>query len=298
MTASTPDLGRYWRTELESFDAFRRSTPGATYPDWQPTKWQSLRNLLDTTLDHCTAAGDPPRSAIELGCGSSTLVIQLAERGLQTVGLDREPEALALAREACAGLPLAAAPTFVAGDFLDAEVRAGLGNADLVLSGGVIEHWLEAGQREVLQAHLDVSRRWVLLTVPNLDSPVFRSFVSWSQSAGRFYEDEHFDISVPDLAGACGCRVAVVDGCHLFLGRSEYYIAGDAELEAFYGDLRGRLVETGGARYESFPRLDFTAADIDVLAGVEREATGDERMRFGFLHFYLLDSAPRASSAS
>jgi hypothetical protein len=118
MTTTVPDLGAYWGTELASLRAYRERPVGATYPDWQRTKWQSLRRLVDKTLSHCAAEGTPVRS---------------------------------------------------------------------------------------------------------------------------------------------------------------------------------RLVEAGGARYASFPNVCFTAADIDVLKSVEDEATPAERMRFGFLHYYLLDSRPLTS---
>ena len=165
-----------------------------------------------------------------------------------------------------------------------------MARADLVLSGGVIEHWDVDGQRRALQAHVDLSDRWVLVTVPNLDSPVFRSFVHWAKATDRFYEDEHYDISVPTLAEDVGCQVALADGCRLFLPRADHYDGSDAELDEYNTELRSRLVAAGGARYSSFPKLSFTAADIDVLHSVEEAATTEERMRFGFLHYYLLDT--------
>jgi hypothetical protein len=59
-----------------------------------------------------------------------------------------------------------------------------------------------------------------------------------------------------------------------------------------HAELRSRLVAAGGTRYAAFPELTFTAADIDVLQAVEDAASPEERMRFGFLHYYLLDTRP------
>lgn len=292
MTATAPDLAGYWRTELASLRGFRTDAPGMTYRDWQPTKWQSLRRVLDRVFAHCTAAGAPPRSAVELGCGSATLSIKLAQRGLTVTGIDREPDALDLARACCDGLPLPASPSFVRGDFLAERLSDTVAPADLVLSGGVIEHWDEDGQREALGAHLELSKRWVLVTVPNLESPVFQSFLHWAEATGRLYEDEHFDISVPSLAEDLGCEVALVDGCRLFLPKAEHYEGSDSELDDFNAKLGSRLVAAGGARYAAFPEMNFTAADIDVLEAVEEATSVKERMRFGFLHYYLLDAGP------
>lgn len=162
----------------------------------------------------------------------------------------------------------------------------------------MIEHWDFDGQRIVLKTHLDLSERWVLLTVPNLDSPVFQSFLRWAEAAGRLYEDEHYEISVPALAEDTGCEVALVDGCRIFLPQTNHYTAGDSELDDFCADLRSRLVDAGGSRYASFPRICFTAEDMDVLQTVEDGVSREERMRFGFLHYYLLDSRPRTPPAS
>jgi hypothetical protein len=97
---------------------------------------------------------------------------------------------------------------------------------------------------------------------------------------------------VPALAEKAGCEVALVDGCRLFLPRSEHYAGSDSELDDFNVELRSRLVAAGGTRYASFPEMTFTSEDIDVLYSVEEAATTEERMRFGFLHYYLLDTQP------
>ena len=292
MTTTAPDLAGYWRKELASLREFRSGARGGTYRDWQPTKWQSLRRVLDGVFAHCAEAGTPPRSAVELGCGSATLSIKLAQRGVRVTGVDREPDALDLARACCDGLGLPTSPRFVRGDFLTERLSDTVAPADLVLSGGVIEHWDVDGQLRALQAHVDLSNRWVLVTVPNLDSPVFQSFLHWAEATGRLYEDEHYDISVPDLAEAAGCEVALVDGCRLFLPKAEHYAGSDPELDDFNDELRSRLVAAGGMRYAAFPEMNFTAADIDVLQAVEEAASVEERMRFGFLHYYLLDAGP------
>jgi SAM-dependent methyltransferase len=290
--STPPDLASYWRKELASLREFRARRSGATYRDWQPTKWQSLSRMVDRVLARCAAAGAPPRSVVELGCGSATVSIKLALRGLAATAVDMVPEALDLARSCCEGLGLPVLPSFVLGDFLGGGLLGTVPRSDIVFSGGVIEHWEVDGQRRALQAHIDLSKRWVLVTVPNLDSPVSRSFVEWAKVTDRFYDDPHYDISVPTLAEELGCQVALADGCRLFLPRAEHYAASDAELDDFNADLRARLIATGGTRYAAFPRMDFTAADIDVLLAVEEAASAEERMRFGFLHYFLLDTRP------
>jgi len=282
-------MSAHWQRELRAFETFldRRST--ANYRDWQPAKWQSLSGIVDRLIEHCL-----PRSgatALELGCGSATLLIQLAMRGVNAVALDRNADALRLAERAATSMAVEHGLQLRAGDFTDPSIVDGLAPADLVLHIGVIEHFDVAEQLEFLRLSASLSHRWVLVGIPNTDSPVFRSFLTTMQRQGRVYEDEHLDIDVPALAEKLGYRVEIMDGAHLFLGEQELYNAGDSELDEFYLGLGTRLVEVGGSRYERFPNLDFHADDVPVMRQVESERTAAERLRFGFLNYYLLDCA-------
>lgn len=279
----------YWRKEAASFREFREAHAGATYQDWQPAKWQSLGRVADAVLRETTKHGPPIESALELGCGSATLLIQLARRGIRGTGVDRVYTALELARTAAQGLEASNNIHLVCADFLASD-QSCFPMADVVCSGGLIEHWDTAGQRHVLDIHRKLTRRWILLGVPNLDSPVFKSFVRWAQANDRFYSDKHFDISIPDLGRHFGMPVVWEDGCHVFLGRGEYYRPGDPELDAFYADLKPCLIAHDPRRFEAFPHVDLTGADSDTLAAVEEKVKPADRKRFGFMTFYLLDA--------
>jgi hypothetical protein len=280
----------YWSTELADFRSYLAEHPGHDYRDWQPTKWQSLLTLRDRLLGLDGGIG----SALELGCGSATLLTQLRAAGVECVGVDHDPVALRLAAESAASLATPA-PRLVHGDFDDAAFVAGLAPADLVLHIGVIEHFDEERQRAFLELSAAKSKRWVLVAVPNEHGAVFRSFLRTVTSEDRVYEDEHQHISVPDLAPAAGLRLAAADGAHLFFGRAKYHHPGDAELDALYDRLGRRLRQIDAERYRDFPHLDFTAADVGALRAVEESVTADVRLRCGFLTYYLLekDTDPR-----
>jgi hypothetical protein len=269
----------YWRKELQDFHAFVALHPSASYRDWQPTKWQSLCGITSIL---CTRYGTG--TALEIGCGSATLLLQLAASGWRCVGVDRSPNAIALARAAGASLGVHSTDLQVR-DFRSLPPT----RHDLVFSIGVIEHLDEDGQLELLDLHFQHATKAVLIGVPNLASPVFRSYVEWARRNDRLYEDEHLPISVPGLAARLGRKVHVADGAHLFLSRGEYFIPGDPKLDEFYASLANRLTERGGEHYAAFPHMDFTAADIEVLAPVEQEAGVEERTRCGFLNYFLLE---------
>lgn len=283
-------MGSHWRRELAEFRAFRSDRTGSTYVDWQPAKWQSLSRIADLLVDKYLA-GDARSAptALELGCGSATLLIQLAMRGVEALGVDRDENALRLAAESAASLSAGQAARFRAGDFTDAATVDGLGPADLVLHIGVIEHFDVPAQLDFLRLSARLSRRWVLVGIPNVESPVFRSFLRTMQRRDAVYDDDHLSIDVPSLADELGYRVESADGCHLFLGRQEFYNPGDAELDEFYVRMRDLLVSAGGDRYDRFPRLDFDSADIAIMRDVEAARPVSERQRFGFLNYYLID---------
>ncbi|WP_329388366.1 class I SAM-dependent methyltransferase [Streptomyces sp. NBC_01716] len=273
----------YWSAELADFRSYLSAHPGHDYRDWQPTKWQSLLTVCDllTGLD---GVG----SALELGCGSATLLTQLQAAGVDCVGVDRDPVALELAEQAAATLGTPA-PRLVSADFDDDAVTAGLAPADLVFHIGVIEHFEPERQRAFLELSAAKSKRWVLVAVPNEHGAVFRSFLRTVTVEGRVYEDSHEEISVPDLASAAGLRLVAEDGAHLFFGRAKYYNAGDRELDALYETLADRLRKADSERYGDFPRRDFTAADIETLRAAEEFVSRETRLRCGFLRYYLLE---------
>ena len=86
--------------------------------------WETGRPCRE--LERRLAAGDVPSRgiAIDLGCGTGVNTLQLAEHGLDVVGVDISETAIELARKRAAGHPAQARVRFEAGDV--ASIR-GLG---------------------------------------------------------------------------------------------------------------------------------------------------------------------------
>jgi SAM-dependent methyltransferase len=269
----------YWRKELQAFQAFVTMHPSSTYRDWQPTKWQSLSGITSILRKRYGIS-----TALELGCGSATLLLQLAAAGWTCTGVDRSRNAIMLAHRAGESLEVHSADLQVMDFWSLPQTRH-----DIVFSIGVIEHFDEEGQLELLKMHFHHATKAVLIAIPNLTSPVFNSYIEWARRKNRLYERKHVPISVPRLAAQLGRKIHVADGAHLFFSRSEYFIPGDSALETFYASLAKRLVEIGGTRYSAFPHMDLTAADIDILACVEQQAGTEERICYGFLNYFLLE---------
>jgi SAM-dependent methyltransferase len=263
-------MSQHFERELNAFRSAKDQRPGMTYPEWQPTKWQALSLLRESLGKATQARAHPVATALELGCGSATLLLQLASDGVRCVGVDEDASALQLAREAASILPIRPQPflRLQEADFLDHSVD--LQPADLVMSIGVVEHFEEDKQQLMTIArHCELSKRWVLIGIPNQTSPLFRCYLQAMEEDGTLYDDQHWEIDIPSIVRRLGHEIVIEDGCHLF---------------------RDRLVESS-ARYSSFPDIDMTSADIEALAHVERATPIEVRLRFGFLRWYLIDVA-------
>lgn len=285
----------HWERELASFRRHLSLAPGHDYRSWQPTKWQSLKSVRDRLLSMCWAGRPgPDASALELGCGSATLLLQLQRSGVRGTGVDRDSGARALAAAAASSLGIAV-PELLDVDFLDERAAARLPVTDLVFHIGVIEHFDEAAQLAFMRLSARLSRRWVMVGVPHLDGPIFRSFLTAVTAIDAVYDDHHEPVDVPALADRAGYRVAHADGLHLFFSSPDYYTPGDSYLDALYARLRDRLVAAGGEHYAAFPYVSFTPADIAILRRVEDQAGPEVRYRNGFLRYYVIDTWPRAT---
>jgi SAM-dependent methyltransferase len=285
-------VGDYWRHQAREFQNLCVRAPGATYRDWQPTKWQALQLLGTAVCDHAEAEGRPIRSAVELGCGSATLLIQLAAEGVDCDGMDLDGDALALAQAAADSTQTAPPGRFDLHqrDFMD-RMAVSPSPADLSLSIGVIEHYSGPAQLDVLRRHIELSRQWVLVAVPNMTSPLFGAFLRAMAADGTLYDEKHVGIDVPALAAQLGRRIARSDGCHLFLSRQRDYRFADKGLREFQRRLRPMLLAQD-SRYHEYPEMDMTSADIDALARVEAATDRTDRLRFGFLLWYLIGCGP------
>ncbi|HET7798818.1 MAG TPA: class I SAM-dependent methyltransferase [Humibacillus xanthopallidus] len=287
----------HWARELHDFEQHCDGAQDRDYRSWQPTKWQSLESLRDRLVTECwNGRPGPDATALELGCGSATLLIQLQERGVHGIGVDRDPGARQLARAAAGSLGVAA-PALVDADFFDPGALVDLPMADLVFHIGVIEHFGEEEQLEFLRISASRSHRWVLIGIPNENGPVFSGFLKAVTAADAVYDHDHQHIDVPALVQRAGYRLARADGLHLFYSTPDLYTPGDPSLDALHDLLRERLVEVGGERYAAFPHLAFEVGDIPVLRRVEESLTSQQRYDAAFLRYYLIDIRPDLGEA-
>jgi glutathione S-transferase len=156
--AAYPNI-RAWLDRLQARESWRRSAMGAVKPPGRPSRerfvdaydgaapppWDigAPQDVLMGVFDELSLAG----SVLDLGCGTSDNVLELARRGLDAWGLDATPKAIALAEEKRSARGLRA--TFMAGDALD---LAPLGRTfDTVLDCGLFHVIDEEERRRYLR---------------------------------------------------------------------------------------------------------------------------------------------------
>jgi SAM-dependent methyltransferase len=283
-------MSLYWENQFADFNEFLRATPGARYQDWQPTKWASLSRFSDELSEVCELGGRKS-TVFELGCGSATMLNQLAAGGMTCVGVDSDKAALKMAALCRLNTGLQCDKLdFVERDLFDTEyILATRGQADLVFSIGLIEHFDDIGQCRVWEAHRRLSKRWVLIGIPNYQSPLFLSFVEWARKNGRLYEEAHKECSIDALKRIAPRSVRLVDGAHLFFGRSMYYQRKSLALDSLYARLKPTAIRLSGGEWREFPSMDFAAKDVEGLKNLERIAEAAERIALGFISFVLYE---------
>ena len=97
------------------------------------------------------SAGRPPGRALDLGCGTGSNAVYLAEQGWDVVGIDFVPSAIARAKERA--LAMGAHASFVAGDVTDLRQAGVLGAFDLVIDIGCY-HTIPAHLRPAYEAEV------------------------------------------------------------------------------------------------------------------------------------------------
>jgi hypothetical protein len=258
------------------------------YRELEPTKWAALLRLRDAVLAHTEKCGYAVHDSLELGCGAATLSIQLASRGVTAIAIDRDPEALRFAGEIASSVSAANTIHSREEDFLSPACPDD--QADLVFSGGVLEHYTEPKLGDAYRRHRAATRKWILIGAPNYSSSVFRSFLSWASRTGNLYHDPHLDIDIEGLAAEHGDSVHWSDGCHVVLGAARYIDRHNPALADHYEIVRRRLLALGGP--VEFPLVDFTQADIPLLVELEGCIGKQRRLDHGFMRWWLIERGP------
>jgi len=209
---STAKLNRYWARE-QAFAQLFRVRYGMNYQEYLPGRVYTYRALIIRIMEILDI-----HSIIDVGCGSGMILHEAARKGLNASGVDISANALIFARYLAAefrsrNLTLANADAL-------GSWRPPIEPADLVSNLGSLEHLQFEDQLKFAKYMGQLSRKYVLVSVPNVRSPLFTTMESEElgiKDDEWIYpeEYEHFDVNFARLGEALGWSVVSESSVHV-----------------------------------------------------------------------------------
>lgn len=115
---------------------------GSTYDArWEQmaAEGRSVHGEADLVSTVLAELGASPGLVLDAGCGTGRVAIELARRGHRTVGIDRDTDLLATARDKAPGL------TWVGADLCDAGSHVDPGTVDVAVAAGNVLIFVDRG---------------------------------------------------------------------------------------------------------------------------------------------------------
>lgn len=152
-------------------------------------RWQRLERLITAQF-----GGFRGLKVIEIGAGAGTIAALMAQRGAEATLLDYSDKALIRAREFFTRMALPAA--FIQQDALALPDNL-LGQFDISMSFGLVEHFRDMTRQQIVAAHFAVLRSggWAFISMPNKYNPPYRLFKFVAQRTHKWSFGEEYPIS-------------------------------------------------------------------------------------------------------
>ena len=272
----------YWKTQIENYYK-RKEEPKLKYKSWQPARWAGNLSAATLIKEFITKLN----SILEVGAGSAAFSFQLKElyQNANLNAIDLSPVAkkyaLTIAKD------LGEEINYVEGNLFEADKSL---KSDIVLSLGVIEHYNKEMQYAFIEKCKELSNKYVLIAIPNQESAIFKSYVSWSNKNNNHYEEEHEPLTIDELEQMMkekGIEILIKDGFQVYLSESSFLEATLKENEKYIEKLKNNLLKYDAEIGNIFPNYNFKCEDIKNMAAAELELTKEDRKELSFMTFIL-----------
>lgn len=151
--------------------------------------------FYDAVVERCFSLIDPPRTVIDVGCGSGELLARVAARAplARLVGLDFASSAIERGKERVPGA------TFVVGDLYRAPLQD---TFDLVLCTEVLEHLARPDDAVAALVRLCNASGRIVITVPDGAHDTWEGHVNfWTEIELRSFLERFGDATIEHVAG-------------------------------------------------------------------------------------------------
>lgn len=263
---------QFWKKELQQYTKFRsKNDPFSFYYPEKKASITVLVNYIHKILNLREAR------ILEAGMGTGLALALITKRGGLATGVDNSEGACLFSK-------------MVKEDYLPKNKYKNLNiinkdfmrwkseeKFDLVFNIGVIEHFSKKTQIAFLNKMKFFSKEYVLVGIPDYNSPIFRGFINYFHKVDRLNVKKHLKIDVEKLFQEA--EISLIDKTGIGIGISSKEIDfDDSALVNFLAE----TFETEDLRNFS---IDHTM--IDWLVEKEMGLPKEERDKFAFLDIYL-----------
>lgn len=193
----------YLKKKYKGYIKLRKQ--GKTYEDYSASTSQGFIGMFKKIKNFL-----PKKSKVlEVGFGSGYMLSLMAKEGWEVHGIDNNPFSLKFAKTL----------------FRDKKVKGKLSLADgfkipyqnnsfdLVFNSGVLEHFTYKKQEEMLKEMLRVSKKYILIAVPNDNPKSF--FASYRKTSNFIDEGEDYMPDLKKLAKKFNLKILLLSGSHI-----------------------------------------------------------------------------------
>lgn len=270
----------FWERQYKDYSE-QQYLPEIKYESWQPGRWAANRAAVKILLPYINSIED----ACEVGAGSAAFSFELKKQlDINISGIDLCENARKYACKIANDMKLPI--NYLVGDLFKTYYCS-----DLILSLGVIEHFDEDLQMRFLRRCYEMSNKYVLISIPNQESIIFRNYVNWADKDTQAYEEGHKPLTTEKLADMMkqiGMKIVHIDGFQVFLSELKFWNETDINSISLYQKIKRNFVKNED-KWKYFPCFDFTYDDISKMVEIETSLSIDERLLNGFMTYVLAE---------
>jgi len=273
----------YWKNELAHYKQFLKKNLHANYEDFQPIKCTAFFLITKLFSDKLTLKNS---SFLEPGCGSAMVLIYLAKLGAMCIGIDHSKNALRFANKLIKEKSVGNYVKLLKRDMFTMPFRDN--SFDMVFNQGVFEHLSLKMQKSLLKEMIRCSKKYVVVMIPNTQSPKYNTFIKSMKLKKRYYDVPEKNIDILNLFKKFNLKNIKVEGMSVFTNSTdinkEYT---HPSLLRFYNKIKLKMSKSEQIILKDFPYTYYTQKHIEILSNIENRLSREEKMKFGFLRIFI-----------